>query len=123
AIAETEAFTLVPLSLRFFAGGVNSIRGYDYQSLGPRNLIGGLIGGNRLIDASVEYEHPVREAWAVAVFADGGNAFLHDSFEPVAGAGFGARWFSPIGPVRADIAWPLDGEDRSPRLHISLGPD
>jgi translocation and assembly module TamA len=123
---EDDAFAQLPLSLRFFSGGDNSVRGYDYESLGPRNAAGELIGGNRLLEASVEYEHPVTESWSVAAFVDSGNSFLGSDFEARKGAGIGARWFTPIGPVRLDIAWPLDtlpGEGRGPRLHISLGPD
>jgi translocation and assembly module TamA len=123
ATLEHGDFANVPLSLRFFAGGDNSVRGYDYESLGPRNAAGDLIGGNRLLEASVEYEHPVRDAWSVAAFVDAGNAFLGSDFDARTGVGIGARWFSPIGPVRLDIAWPLHGDDRSPELHISLGPD
>lgn len=114
----------VPLGMRFFAGGDTSVRGYGYESLGPRNAEGNLVGGDRLFDASVEYEHPVRNAWSVAAFVDAGNAFLaDDGFDARVGAGLGARWLSPLGPVRLDVAWPLDGDDRSPQLHISLGPD
>src|SRR5690606_9100143 len=123
ALIEDGPFGFVPLSMRFFAGGDNSVRGYDYQSLGPRDQFGDLIGGNRLIEASVEYEHPLRENWSAAVFVDSGNAFLDAGFEPQTGAGIGARWFSPLGPIRFDIAWPLDGSGRSPELHLSLGPD
>ena len=126
ATAEREDFSLMPLSMRFFAGGDNSIRGYDYQSLGPVDAQGRLIGGDRLLVASVEYEHPVRPRWSIATFVDAGNAFLGSDFEPRVGAGIGARWFSPVGPIRIDIGWPIDapaGESRSPRLHISLGPD
>jgi translocation and assembly module TamA len=126
AILEDDEFDQVPLSLRFFSGGDNSVRGYDYESLGPRNAAGELIGGNRVIEASVEYEHPVTESWSVAVFVDSGNSFLGSDFEPRTGGGIGARWFTPIGPVRVDVAWPLDsslGEDHGPRLHNSLGPD
>ena len=66
------------------------------------------------------------EDWGIAVFADAGNAFLSSDFEMRSSAGIGARWFSPIGPVRIDVAVPVDAEPgmkRSPRLHISLGPD
>ena len=63
---RTMSLSQVPLSMRFFAGGDNSVRGYDYESLGPRNAAGELIGGNRLIEASIEYEHPVRKDWSVA---------------------------------------------------------
>ena len=123
ALIEDGPFGFVPLSMRFFAGGDNSVRGYDYQSLGPRDQFGDLIGGNRLIEASVEYEHPLRRNWSAAVFVDSGNAFLDGDFEPQTGAGIGARWFSPLGPIRFDIAWPLDKSGRSPELYLSLGPD
>lgn len=123
ALIEDGPFGFVPLSMRFFAGGDSSVRGYDYQSLGPRDRFGALIGGNRLIEASVEYEHPVRDNWSAAVFVDSGNAFLDSDFEARTGAGIGARWFSPLGPVRFDIGWPLHGADRSAELHLSLGPD
>jgi translocation and assembly module TamA len=125
-LLEDDEFERVPLSLRFFSGGDNSVRGYDFESLGPRNALGELIGGNRLLEASAEYEHRVLESWAVAAFVDAGNAFLDSDLTARRSAGIGARWFSPIGPVRIDIAWPANpppGEDRSPRLHISLGPD
>ncbi len=123
---EDDEFDRVPLSLRFFSGGDNSVRGYDYETLGPRNAAGDLIGGNRVFEASVEYEHPVTQSWSVATFVDAGNAFLRSDFDRRTGAGIGARWFTPIGPVRLDIAWPIDtapGEDDGPRLHLSLGPD
>ena len=123
---EDDEFDQVPLSLRFFSGGDNSVRGYDYESLGPRNAAGDLVGGNRVLEASVEYEHPVTESWSVATFLDAGNAFLGSDVDLRKSAGVGARWFTPIGPVRVDIAWPVStapGEDDGPRLHISLGPD
>jgi translocation and assembly module TamA len=123
---DDDRFSEVPLSLRFFAGGDNSVRGFEYESLGARDDDGTLIGGNRVFEASIEYEHPLLEDWGIAVFADAGSAFLGSDVDLRSSAGIGARWFSPIGPVRVDIAVPIDvepGEDDSPRLHISLGPD
>jgi translocation and assembly module TamA len=120
---STDEFTNLPPSVRFFAGGDNSVRGYDFETLGPVNEAGEVIGGPNLFTASVEYEHPVRERWSVAVFYDTGNAFDDTNVKLVSGTGFGARWQSPLGPIRVDIAKPLDGIDRSLRLHISLGPD
>jgi translocation and assembly module TamA len=126
AMVRSEGLDRVPLSLRFFAGGDNSVRGYDYRSLGPRNAAGELTGGDRVLEASVEYEHPVAPSWSIAAFVDAGNAFAGSKLDARTGAGVGARWFTPIGPIRVDIAWPLDTgpfEDGGPRLHISLGPD
>lgn len=121
AIAEQD-FNALPPSVRFFAGGDQSIRGYGYESLGPVDDTGNVIGGDRLAVGSVEYEYPVKERWSVAAFYDAGNAFRSGEFDPVAGTGLGARWRSPLGPIRFDVAKALDG-DRGVRLHIWLGPD
>jgi translocation and assembly module TamA len=123
SITREDQFDKLPPSVRFFAGGDNSIRGYQFRSLGPINSDGDVIGGNRLLVGSVEYEHPVKERWSVATFYDAGNAFRDNEFHAVAGAGIGARWQSPLGPIRIDFAKPLDGLDRDTRIHISFGPD
>lgn len=122
-VTAEDTFEDLPPSVRFFAGGDNSVRGYKFESLGPTNESGEVIGGSGLLTGSFEYEHPVREQWAVAFFVDAGNAFRSRDFDPVTGAGIGARWLSPLGPVRVDIGVPLDEPDGSARLHISLGPD
>jgi translocation and assembly module TamA len=108
--------------VRFFAGGDNSVRGYKFESLGPEDETGKVIGGSGLLTASFEYEHPLINRWSIAVFVDSGNAFTGSRFEPKTGAGVGARWQSPLGPVRIDLAFPLD-DDEDARLHVSLGPD
>jgi translocation and assembly module TamA len=113
----------LPASLRYFAGGDQSIRGYDYRSLGPLNDNGEVIGGKQLVAGSVEIDFQVRDTWRVAVFADSGNAFNNSSDVDFRhGVGVGLRWLSPIGPVRIDLAHPLDG-DESYRFHITMGPD
>lgn len=121
---QVNRFDALPPSLRFFAGGDNSVRGYEFQSLGPEDAGGNVIGGNFLAVGSVEYEHPVAEKWSVAAFVDSGNAFSdtarNNGFNT--GIGVGARWASPIGPVRIDLAHPLD-DDTLVRLHLRLGPD
>ncbi|MDX9767743.1 MAG: autotransporter assembly complex family protein [Ectothiorhodospiraceae bacterium] len=129
-IARAEGGTTVtgevddfPASLRFFAGGDTSVRGYAYQSLAPRDADGELIGGRHLLTASLEYDRPVYGRWDAAVFIDAGNAFDRVEEGLKTGVGFGVRWRSPIGPVRLDLAWPLDEDDRSPRLHFTMGPD
>jgi translocation and assembly module TamA len=116
-------FDELPPSARYFAGGDDSIRGYEFRSQGPVDADGDVIGGDRLLVASVEYEFSLREQWSVATFYDAGNAYRESNFDLVAGFGVGARWQSPLGPIRIDVARPLDGIDRDLRLHISLGPD
>jgi translocation and assembly module TamA len=122
-ITQEDVFVDLPPSVRFFAGGDNSIRGYEFASLGPENAEGEVIGGSGIAVASIEYEHPVRERWSIAVFVDTGNAFVDSRIDAKTGAGFGARWRSPLGPVRFDIGFPINDPDRNARLHVSLGPD
>lgn len=113
----------LPASLRYFAGGDQSIRGFKYQALGPLNENGEVAGGKQLIVGSVEYDFLFRNNWRMAVFADSGNAFDDTSaFEFEHSAGIGIRWLSPIGQIRVDLAHPFDAEE-SFRLHITMGPD
>jgi translocation and assembly module TamA len=118
-----DVFDDLPPSVRFFAGGDDSVRGYGYETLGPVNELDEVIGGTRLFTASVEFEKQIRPSWSVAFFADTGNAFNSTDPDLRSSIGIGARWQSPLGPVRVDIAEPLDGPDRGARLHITLGPD
>lgn len=118
-----DDITELPASVRFFAGGDNSVRGYGYKTLGPVDVDGNVIGGSHLVTASVEFDRLIRQKWSVAVFADTGSAF--DDLKPKfsTGVGLGLRWYSPLGPIRLDLAHPLDEPDRSIRIHITLGPD
>lgn len=119
----TDGFNQVPASLRFAAGGDNSIRGYDIDSIGPRDDNGKLIGGRYLSVGSVEISRRVLPTWRIAAFVDGGSAFneKHDKFYQ--SAGLGVRWLSPVGQVRVDVAMPIqDRENSGFRLHISMGP-
>lgn len=122
-LTAEDTFEDLPPSVRFFAGGDNSVRGYRFESLGPTNDEGEVIGGSGILTGSFEYEHPVREQWSVAFFVDAGNAFRDGDYDAAVGAGLGARWLSPLGPIRMDIGVPIDDPDRSARLHVSLGPD
>jgi translocation and assembly module TamA len=118
-----DAFTDLPPSVRYFAGGDHSVRGYDFETLGPVNELGEVIGGSRLFTASIEYEMQIKPAWSLAIFTDTGNALSDTGTQLYSSFGIGARWRSPLGPIRVDIARPLDGIDRDLRLHITLGPD
>jgi translocation and assembly module TamA len=120
----TNDFRILPPRFRFFAGGDQSVRGYRYQSLGPKDEEGNVIGGEALLVASLEYEYRFRPKWGVAVFYDTGNAFHNFSSGSLAqGAGFGVRWRSPIGPVRADIAWGISDPNHPIVFHLNIGPD
>lgn len=118
-----EDISQLPASIRYFAGGDQSIRGYQYQSLGPENELGEIIGGKHLITAAIEYDFNVSENWKLAVFYDTGNAFNElNNLELKESVGLGVRWLSPIGPIRVDLASALD-DDNKLRFHITMGPD
>ena len=112
----------MPASLRFFAGGDRSVRGFGFNDLGPRDADGRNIGGKHLLTGSVELEWPIAGRWSMAVFVDGGNAF--DSFgdELEYSAGLGGRLRTPVGVVRLDFAKPVTS-GRGWRLHFGLGSD
>ncbi|MCK5918415.1 MAG: BamA/TamA family outer membrane protein [Cocleimonas sp.] len=116
-------FDSLPKSLRFFAGGGRSVRGYSFNSLGETNEEDNILGGKHILVGSAEYEYPIVEGWSAAAFLDAGNAY-NDLKSPDLkwGAGVGVRWRSPVGPVRVDIGFPQD-KFADPRLHISIGSD
>jgi len=119
----TESFHQLPSSARFFAGGAQSVRGFAYQSLGPRDSKGEVIGGNHLMVGSIEFEHSLNDKWAAAAFYDVGNAMDSFADKLERGAGLGIRWRSPVGPVRIDLATAISRDSHPWRLHISIGPD
>ncbi|WP_369959327.1 autotransporter assembly complex family protein [Pseudomonas benzenivorans] len=120
---ESGGFKGVPPSLRFFAGGDQSVRGYDYQSLSPENAQGDKIGGRYLFAVSAEYQYGLTERWRLATFVDQGNSFNALELPSLKSAvGFGLRWVSPVGPLRLDLAHPLDDQG-GVRLHFSMGPE
>lgn len=119
----TSDFTQTPTSLRFFAGGDQSVRGFAYRSLGPEDASGEVTGGRYLTTASAEYSYAITGQWRLAGFVDSGNAYeAIDAFDPEVGTGFGVRWSSPVGPLRLDFAWGVSREDVPFRIHLSIGP-
>jgi translocation and assembly module TamA len=119
---SVEDFGKLPTTERFFAGGDQSVRGYDYQSLAPEDASGDVIGGQYLTVGSIELDYLVVGNFGAAVFVDSGNAA--DDFLPSlkTGAGIGFRWRSPVGMLRIDVAHPFDDGNGGFRLHISIGP-
>ncbi|WP_117235829.1 autotransporter assembly complex protein TamA [Vibrio maerlii] len=116
-------FTRLPPSLRFFAGGDNSIRGYSYESISPRDESGARSGGQYLATSTLEYQYRVYGNWWGAVFYDYGDAF-NETPEWKSGTGVGVRWASPVGPVALDFAFGLDEEKGDQfQFHFSLGPE
>ncbi|MEZ8722088.1 autotransporter assembly complex family protein [Vibrio pomeroyi] len=118
-----DEFEKLSPSLRFFAGGDNSIRGYGYESISPRDESDALTGAKFLATSSFEYQYRLVGNWWGAAFYDIGDAF-NDKPDWKRGTGVGVRWASPVGPVSLDFAWGLDAKKGDEfQLHFSLGPE
>jgi outer membrane protein insertion porin family len=115
----------VPIEDRFFAGGSSSVRGWARAMLGPKDDEGTPIGGNSLIELSVELRYPIFGILSGVVFTDAGNVqldkFSYDLGDLHYAAGLGIRIATPIGPVRVDVARPIFDDDHDTQLHINVG--
>lgn len=122
---DTEA---LPASRRFYAGGGGSIRGYEYQLVGPLDGDENPFGGTSLLELGAEVRVRVTEEIGVVPFIDGGTVFddpIPNGDETLRwAAGLGLRYFTGFGPVRLDVAFPLnprDGVDEVFQFYISFG--
>ncbi|MET0369609.1 MAG: BamA/TamA family outer membrane protein [Methylobacterium sp.] len=119
----------IPDNFRFFAGGGGSVRGYPYRTLGPIGPFNLPIGGRSLLEASIEARIKVTDTIGVVPFFDAGTAFASSlpNFDETIrkSVGIGLRYYTGIGPIRADLAFPLDaykgGHVRPAVLYLSLG--
>jgi translocation and assembly module TamA len=117
----------IPADERLYSGGGGSIRGYEYQTVGPLSE-GVPIGGKSLFESSLEVRLKLSERFGLVAFLDGGTAYAEKLFSgnyPLKwGTGLGFRYYTPVGPFRLDIGIPLDkrkGIDKSYQIYISLG--
>ena len=109
----------IPSTFLFRTGGDQTVRGYAYQSIGVPEA-GAIVGGRRELVGSVELTHWVGDNWGIATFFDAGNAWDAGIRTDIAtGYGLGARFRTPIGPIRADLAY--GARDSAWRLHFSVG--
>jgi translocation and assembly module TamA len=116
----------VPADLRYFAGGGDTVRGYSYQSLSPKNAQGRKVGGLSLLALSLELRSWVTESIGVVGFIDAGQAYAdsHQNFSGLRmGAGLGLRYKTPIGSLRLDLARALDKppEEDEFQVYLSIG--
>ena len=109
----------IPSTFLFRTGGDQTVRGYEFESLGVAQGEA-IVGGRRLAVGSVEYTRWIGEAWGVAAFVDAGDAWDSGvAFDPALGYGVGARVRTPIGPIRADLAY--GDRVNGFRVHFSVG--
>lgn len=114
-----------PANRLYFAGGGDSIRGYPYKEVGPRDAQGRIVGGRSVFTASAEVRARITESFGAVAFADAGNAFssqLPDFSEPLkVGVGLGIRYYTGLGPIRLDVGVPLSPNNGDPAVAVYIG--
>jgi translocation and assembly module TamA len=123
-VAKGAGLFDLPPDQRFYAGGSGTIRGYRYQSVGPQFPDGSPSGGTAINSATVELRERFGASVGAAVFADGGA--VSQGSDPWAGTfrvgvGIGLRYYSPLGPIRADIAIPTKRDPGDDRFEVYVG--
>ncbi len=125
SVQGASTFQLPP-DERFYAGGGSTVRGYKYQSIGPRFRDRRPVGGTAVAAGTVEFRQRFGESFGAAVFVDAGQ--VNSASAPFgggvrAGAGVGARYYTAIGPIRLDFAVPLNkqGGDDTFELYVGIG--
>ena len=126
SILSSTATVDLPASRRFYAGGGGSIRGYGYQAVGPRFPDGAPVGGQSLAETSVELRQKFGGHWGVVAFVDAGtvSAEKYPDFRTFsAGAGVGVRYDLGFGPLRFDVAVPINRRpgDNPFQIYLSIG--
>jgi len=124
--AETED---IPASKRFYAGGGGSVRGFPFEEVGPLDSRNDPLGGRSLVELSLELRVKITDTIGIVPFVDAGNVYdtlipdLTDDRPLRYGAGLGVRYYTPIGPLRFDVAVPINARetDDAFEIYISLG--
>ncbi len=115
----------IPSSLLFYSGGGGSVRGYAYQSLGPQDRDDDPLGGMSMLETSLEMRLRLTETIGIVPFLDGGNVYNGSwpELDMRWGAGLGLRYYTSIGPIRFDVAAPLNkrSQDAPWQVYISIG--
>lgn len=117
----------LPSNKRFYSGGGGSVRGYEYQTVGPLNKDGDPIGGRSVLEAGLEFRARITDSIGLVPFVEGGNVYetvTPKDFDLMWSTGLGLRYYTAIGPVRFDFAVPLDKRDNIDddyQIYLSLG--
>lgn len=125
SIYSSNADGFIPVEDRFYSGGSMSNRGWGRSMLGPKRDNGTPLGGKSIIEANIEFRHPLFWRIELAAFLDAGNVWKNSFYyrlkEFALTAGGGLRINTPIGPIRFDVGVPLFNEKRSPQFFLSIG--
>ena len=121
------ALHTIPASLRYYTGGAGSVRGYAYQSIGPRDNSDDPLGGRSFQLINLEARYKITDEVGLVPFLDGGMVY-RDEYPRILGdmnwgAGLGVRYHTPIGPVRLDVGVPLQPIEGDPpvQIYVSIG--
>lgn len=122
-IAGAGVFSLPP-DQRFYAGGSSTVRGFKYQSIGPKFADGRPTGGTAVSAGSLEFRQRILGKFGAVGFVDAGQVSANGA--PFTshwriGAGVGARYYTPIGPIRLDVAVPLNKEQGGDSFELYIG--
>lgn len=119
----TSEFEELPASQRFFTGGDYTVRGYAYNSLGPEDANGKVLGGENLVVGSIEFQHQIMPDIDASIFYDTGNAFNKNDLTLKSGAGVGIGWNFPFGSLHLYRAVALSEPGHPWRFHLTVGAD
>ncbi len=124
-IAATTDQSFIPIEDRLYSGGGSSVRGWARSELGPLDADGVPIGGNSLLEFSVELRYPILGRFSGVMFSDFGNvwrdSYTYYLYDLRYSAGFGFRFEFPIGPARVDFARPIFDDVTTWQFHLSVG--
>jgi len=121
---------ILPDYERFYLGGINSVRGYEWREIHVLDEDGNEIGGNKFVQFNAEFIIPLlkKQGLVGVLFYDTGNVYNDDESLDLStlrnSTGFGFRWYSPMGPIRLEYGYKLDvkeGEEKGGRWEFSMG--
>jgi translocation and assembly module TamA len=123
-VLTVDDVTDVPVDERIFLGGAGTVRGYGYKNIAPRDGEGDLIGGRSSILFSGEIRYRLNDSFGIVGFVDAGNVYetIYPQFNDLkVGVGAGVRYLTPVGPIRLDLAVPLQPDEGDPSWAIYVG--
>jgi translocation and assembly module TamA len=123
-VLTVDDVTDVAVNRRVFLGGAGTVRGYGYENIAPRDANGNLIGGRSSILFSGEVRYRLNDSFGIVGFVDAGNVYetIYPQFSDLkVGIGAGVRYLTPVGPIRLDVAVPLQPDEGDPSWAVYVG--